>query len=336
METTNIFRIASSELGPEDKFTAFLHYLIHNTPSIGQRIIDVICQKSGLAPATFDMAIDHPPGDSENKPDFMLSCKEFDILCEHKLDSDLGDRQLERYLGLLKDWHRTAYLVLITGRNHTIQDEVLQSNNYLRPKDSAIPFFCWEDFYPIIASHSERLAQDFLIYMNDLGIAPCPLPGDWVQLFQSRIVADGFYEATKELRSYFTQMGAQCQADPSRLGCQVKYPINWLHLLYFYVSKVAKPTALGVEPPYLIARVFIRKAEVGHIMHLGTEDICTADGLIVGRALDEIATWDKSLTLRYEYIGSLKNYLVGNPNEIRAKLLSFGQAVFEHVTNESQ
>lgn len=330
MGTTNIFHIADSDLGPEDKFTAFLHYLVQSIPSVGQGMVDVICQRCGLAPATFVMAVNHPGNDPENKPDFMLSCTEFDILCEHKLDSDLGVRQLERYLGLPKN--RPTYLVLISNRNHTIPEEVLQSNNYWRPQDFTKPFFYWEDFYPIIASHEDRLAQDFVKYMRDLGMASSPLTEEWDELFLRTEVAEKFYEATMDMRSYFSQQfGAHCQADPSRLGFQVKHPRNWLHLLYFYVSKVAKPTVVGIEPPYLIARVFVQEVELDRVKHLGENDIHTEDGLILGRTSKELAAWDKNLVLSYECIGNLKNYLTGNTAETRAKLLGFGQAVIDHV-----
>lgn len=294
-------------------------------------MVDVICEKSGIAPANFEKAIDHPAGDAENKPDFMLSCKEFDIVCEHKLDSDLGERQLERYLGLPKS--RSTYLVLITSRSLAISTEVLQSSSYLRPVNSPSPFFYWEDFYPIIANHNERLAQDFVKYMSDIGLAPCLLPKDWVRLFRDRDVAEGFYETTNAMRSYFTQMGALCKSDPSRLGFQVQHPHNWLHLLYFYVSKVTKPIAVGIEPPYLIARLFVQKTDLEHVKHLEANDIPTEDGLIVGRVKNEIATWNKNLVLRYEYLGSLKNHLAWNTAETRKKLLGFGRTVFEHIAS---
>ncbi len=145
-------------------------------------------------------------------------------------------------------------------------------------------------------------------------------------------VAEKFYEATMDMRKYFSQqLGAQCQADPSRLGIQVKHPRNWLHLLYFYVSKVAKPIVAGIEPPYLIARVFVQEVELGRVKYLAASEIHAEDGLIIGRTTNESAPWDKNLALSYECIGSLENYLTGNSAETRAKLLGFGQAVFEHV-----
>lgn len=334
VRTANIFRIAATPLGPEDKFTAFLHYLIQNIPSIGQGIVDEICKRAGIAPAKFEKAIDHPTGDDENRPDFMLSCKEFDILCEHKLDSELGNRQLERYLCLPQS--RPTHVVLITSRRHALSQEVLQSNSYLRPKDIDPPFFFWEDFYPVIASHNERLAQDFTAYMCELGMAPCPLPGEWERLFHDPLVAEKFYDTTKEMRFYFTQMGAQCNADPTRLGFQVKYPRDWLHLLYFHVSKTAKSTAASIESPYLIASAFVQKNDLHHVNHLVSQEIHAEHGLIVAQSINRDSDWNQDLVLSYQCIGSLKNYLARNTADTKTKLLGFGRAVFEHVTNPSK
>lgn len=292
-------------------------------------MVDVICYRSGLDPATFVMAEDHPPGDAESKPDFKLSCKEFDILCEHKLDSDLGAFQLERYLKLPAA--KPTNLVLISNRSHDISDEVLQLNNYLRPKDTTAPFFCWEDFYPVIAKHNEFLAQDFLKYMSDLGMAPCPLPEEWAQLFESRDIAERFYESTQKLRTYFAEMGALCKVDPSRLGFQVKLPNPWLHLLYFYVSETIESPAEGIDSPYFIALVYVKESELKHIDHLVTSKIPTKNGLIFGREKRTLAAWDKNLVLSYECIGSLENYINGSSMEVSDVLLGFGAAVYEHV-----
>ncbi len=334
METSNIFRIATSDLGPEDKFTAFLNYLILNIPSIGQGMVSSICTRSGLAPTTFVRAVDHPEGDAESKPDFMLSCKDFDILCEHKLDSDLGNRQLERYLDLGLAKNRPTYLVLISNRMHAISEDVLQSGDYLRPIDSSRSYFYWEDFYPIFESHGERLAQDFVKYMRSLGMSPSNLSTGWENLFLLPDESTKFYEATMDMRSYFSQrLGAQCKADPTRLGIQVKYPADWLHLLYFNVSKVASTVIDEIEPPYLIASVIVKESNSDLVNQLVDKDIHSEEGLFVGRIKNRPAGWGENLVLRYECIGSLKNYLTGSTTETRAKLLGFGRAVFEHVTS---
>lgn len=334
MGTPNIFHIANSDLVMEDRFTALLHYLIDSIPSIGQGMVDVICEKSGLPPATFQMAEDHPAGNAESKPDFLLSCKEFNLLCEHKLESELGNRQLERYRDLLKD--RPSHLVLISNRTHEMAEEVLQSNQYLRPNGSGIPHFHWEDFYPVIANHKERLARDFAVYMRGLGMATSPLPDEWNRLFRDKSVAEKFYEATMDMRSYFgKQLGAQCKADPSKLGFQVKYPTTWLHLLYFDVSKVAKPPPVGMESPFLRASVFVKDADSRHTDQLEEAEIQTEDGLILGRAKNSPARWGENLVWRYEVLGSLNDYLTGSTTETRAKLRRFGKTVFELVTSAS-
>jgi hypothetical protein len=339
LPTENIFRIATSDRGAEDKFTAFLHYLVESIPSIGQGMVDVICQGSELPSAIFEEAKDHPRGSAESKPDFMLSCKEFDLLCEHKLESDLEDRQLERYLELPKN--RPTYLALITNRNHAISQDVLQSKNYLRPQNPPRPFYYWEDFYPTIASNSDRLAQDFVKYMRDLGMGPSPLREDWKQLFRNpesdekfSKVAGQFFEATMDMRSYFSeQPGAYCQADPLRLGFQVKYPTNWIPLLYFHVSKAANPPVDTIEPPYLNAKIFVAGKDSGYIEHLRDTDIHTEDGLIVGRVHKIPRNSGENTVLRYEYLGSLKDRLTEKTMETRAKLLAFGKTVFAHVTS---
>jgi hypothetical protein len=194
--------------------------------------------------------------------------------------------------------------------------------------------FYWEDFYPVIASHNDRLAQDFAKYMRDLGMAPSPLPEDWSQLFMRRDVAEQFFEATMDMRSYFSdELGAQCQADPSRLGLQVKYPAKWLHLLYFQVSKTTKPPLLGVEPPYLIVRVIMNEVDSEHIERLLDTTFRSADTLISGRTKNEPAGWGTNLVLRYEYHVSLDSLLTTKTVDTRAKLLAFGKAVFTHLTS---
>ena len=170
--------------------------------------------------------------------------------------------------------------------------------------------------------------------MRDLGMAPSPLSADWVQLFKQPDVATKFYEATLDMRSYFNdEIKAHCHGDQLKLGFQVRYPTKWLHLFYFYVSEVATPPVLEIEPPYLVARVFVKEADAAFVERLVDAEIPTQDGMIVGRVKNESAGWGENLVLRYEYLGSLENYLTAKTTETRAKLLGFGKAVFAHVTN---
>lgn len=325
----NIFRISSSSLGDEDRFTAFLHYVVDSVPGVGQDLVHVITTRAGLGQATFQSALDHPEGDAENRPDFLLRCVEFDILCEHKLDSDLGNSQLERYLKLPKT--RSTYLALISGRNHDITDEVVGSVSYLRPQTSTALHFYWEDFYPAISLHRERLVQDFLLYMRDLGMSPSPLPHEWEDLFRSDKVAESFYELTRDMRYYFESIGGKCKADPSRRGFQIKFPTDWIHLLYISLDKVAKPLTLGIDSPFLTARIYVRKNNLEKIKFVGAQDIVTPIGKLIGRPKDEPVRWDTDLVFCYEFVGSLNNYIGQNSVDTKAKLLDFGRTVMGHI-----
>lgn len=332
MATTNIFRIASYTIGAEDRFTAFLHYLIQNIPSIGQEMVDFICEKSGVNSGKFKTSIDHPEGNAENRPDFMLSCDEFDILCEHKVESELGARQLERYLALPTS--RETRLVLISNRHHVIPDEVTKSANYLRPPEVGLSLFFWEDFFPLIANHEERLAQEFADYMRDLGMAPCPHPEQWKQLFHNREVAEHFYESTRELRTYFTDMGAHCQVGSTRLGFQIKKPNDRIHLIYFYATKSIAPPSIVIDAPYLIASVYVLDEPVRDTTMPGEIVLETEEGKIVVRTIFDQPKWNKDLIQTHECIGSLSDFLATNTAATRQKLLAFGRHIFVHAAQQ--
>jgi len=110
-------------------------------------MLDWISGNAGLPRTDFIAAVDHPPGDAESRPDFMLSGKDYDIVCEQKLDSGLGPRQLERYLDL--PYARRTYIALISN--------VSQS----APKDALV-------FFPML-SHQRRM----------LPTANAAVPGFW-------------------------------------------------------------------------------------------------------------------------------------------------------------
>jgi len=95
----NVF-LVSPDLGPEDRLTAYWHYVLDALPGGGQAFVDHVSSRSGLAQSKFLGSVDHPRGDRVNRPDFLIRCRDYDVLFEHKLDSLLGRRQLERYLTL--------------------------------------------------------------------------------------------------------------------------------------------------------------------------------------------------------------------------------------------
>lgn len=332
MNPPNIFLIDPPN--PEDEFTSFLHYLVDSIPSIGQGIVDVICERSGLPKGTFVMAEDHPAGDVKNRPDFLLSCKEFDIRCEHKLDSALGKDQLEGYLKLPP--HRTSvptYLVLITNKSLAISEVVLDgANEYLRPKDSSRHYYFWQDFYEVISTHNARLAQDFAKYMHHLGMKPPP--GEWAALFTDDEVAEAFFEKTAGMQTYFRDKGMKFSGvTPKGPGFGVRDPQDRIPYLYFSVVKDAKPSIANIEQPFLIAWLYVREAQYQMVLpYLKAIDIPTENGLIAGRPMNEVG-FDKSNVCCYQFVGSLHNYTAESTVVMQEKLLEFAQIIFEQSTN---
>lgn len=213
MKAPNIFRISSAiGIMAEDRFTASLHYLIDTFPLIGQSIADLIADQAGLPRSIFLQTHDHPAGDEASRPDFLIECADYDLLCEHKLESSLGVRQLERYLELPAS--KPTYLVFITNCSQIVSSDVISHPKYLRPKHSLVPYFTWDALYPVIAERTERLAQEFAQYMRDLAMEPPALPSGWKHLFVDTEVANAFFDSTREARAFFQRAGVRCKADP--------------------------------------------------------------------------------------------------------------------------
>ena len=131
----------------------------------------------------------------------------------------------------------------------------------------------------------------------------------------SKKLAGRFYKTIEDMRNYFKQKGAWSKAAPSKLGFQVKHSSGWLHLLYFYVTKVTKPTIAEIGLPFLIAQVFVQAGELEKLRHLMGTEMRTANGVIVGRTANEPASWNKNLILAYEYVGNLNNCFAGSAVE---------------------
>lgn len=336
MSIRNMFQIAASEMSAEDKFTSSLSYLIDNIPEIGQAFVNVLARESSLPSSTFLCAEDHPEGNSESKPDFLLRCEHFDILCEHKLDSRLGPEQLQRYLALREKGSRT-HVALITNWNapQEISEDVLRHPFYLRPIGSKVPYFSWLSLYLIVAERRERLAKEFAAYMRGMGMAPTLLPDSWNDLFTDKQVATAFQDLTINLRDYFRNIsGAICKGDPNKLGVQIQRPTPWLHLIYIYVSKTTRPLEVDINGPFIAARIFLNKAESVRAakFHDRRNTLNTKNGVILGRQVKESVAWNKELELVYEYVAHLNEYLTDDALDSSNKLSEFGRAVFEDVS----
>ena len=336
MTVLSIFQIAASDMCAEDKFTSSLTYLIDKIPEVGQAFASMLAKGGGLRAPTFIRAEDHPEGNAESKPDFLLHCKQFDIMCEHKLDSKLGRNQLERYLKLAKKSGRTR-VALITNWDtpEAISDTVLCDEDYLQPVKSTPPYFSWQSLYPIVADRPEPLAKEFAIYMRGMGMAPTLLPKNWDDLFTDQQAGIAFQEVAKNLKDHFKKnFGATCKSDSGKLGVQIQHPTPWLHLIYIYVSKTTKPFEADVSGPFITANIYINKAEKARLAKFnGRKEILnTPMGLVVGRQVKESASWNKELELAYQYVANLNGYLIDDASVTANNLLEFGRVIFEDVS----
>jgi hypothetical protein len=169
----NIFWMPAT-LAEEDRFTTSLHFLIDNSPKIGQAIVDHL-MKTAKIPATRLLGVtDHPACDNGAKPDFLFECQDFDIICEHKVASRLRPAQLETYLKIKRA--KQCYVALITRDTCAVPTDVLRHARYLQPQASLAGHFRWHEIYDIVSQHKSRAARDFAEYMQMLGMAPLPTP----------------------------------------------------------------------------------------------------------------------------------------------------------------
>src|SRR5262245_1614289 len=165
----NIF-LVSPDLGPEDRLTAYWHYMLDAVPGVGQAFVDHVSSRSGLAPSKFLGSIDHPIGDRVNRPDFLIRCQDYDVLFEHKLDSPLGRRQLERYLALCQ--MRGQKLALVAASTLPVGASVCDSPYFVCPREAGAPaHFLWEDVHRLVRGFPDRIAHDFTEFLEARGLA---------------------------------------------------------------------------------------------------------------------------------------------------------------------
>jgi hypothetical protein len=224
----NVFFV-SPALGAEDRLTAYWHYVLDAVPGVGQAFVDHVASRAGLVPSKFLGSVDHPMGDRLNRPDFLIRCQDYDVLCEHKLDSPLGRRQLERYL----TWCQTRgqKLALVAANALPLEASICDSPCFVRPREDGAPaHFLWQDVHQIVQRFTDRIARDFAEFLEALGLAHF----DWAGL------GDPFTsdEAARELRSLYDALapmfrapGVSCLKTANSLIYQIRRPFAPVHLI---------------------------------------------------------------------------------------------------------
>lgn len=325
---TNVFRI-SPELGPEDRFTAHLQYLLDCLPEIGQVWADYLLTQAGKAASRFVRAVDHPPSSFEDRPDFLLECEDVDIVCEHKLGSALGRRQLERYLVLPSS--RPSYVTLISSGILAVPEEVRASAWYLAPTGDGLVHYRWDELYPLIASRPERLARDFAEYMDELGMRPLSA-GSWSDLFRSRSRAEEFAEQLRLVISHFKQIGAVCSLDQGRLGLKIQRPERWLPLMHLGASRTVNAPEPALGGPYLRAAMYVYASDPRRqAFEVPATRLEFGGGTILSRPANEVASWSPDRIWVRQYLTSLESVLSADAVVMRDRLREFAIRAFEDM-----
>lgn len=320
----NIF-LLSEGLSEEDRFTAHLHYLIECVPEVGQCLVNELLRQAGKPPTRFQKSENHPSSEAQNRPDFLLRCENFDIICEHKLRSPLGERQLERYLTM--SWPRPHHLALISTVQINISADVLSDSRYLRPIGQ---HYLWRDVRSMLQQPEQRLTHDFGLYMRSLGMYPLDLPNGWGALFETKETAEVFGDQFRNVRAYFLAKGCRCTLDASRLGFQIGRLTPWLHLIYLFVEPVGSSSP-KIGQAVLGARIYVPKdAREMNALRIPLTNFKCGDLNVQARSHKRVAKWNKGLCLVLEYTTPLEPVLDRPVPEIADTLLEFAKGVFAH------
>jgi hypothetical protein len=224
----NVF-LVSPDLGPEDRLTAYWHYVLDAVPGVGQTFVDHVSSRSGLAQSKFLGSVDHPMGDRVNRPDFLIRCQDYDVLFEHKLDSPLGHSQLEQYLALCQT--RGQKLALVAASSLRVEESVYSSSWFVHPREAGAPaHFLWQDVHHIVRGFPDRIARDFAEFLEALGLAHF----DWAG-FGDPLTSD---EAAREVRALYDALapmfrapGVSCLKTANSLIYQIRRPFPPVHLI---------------------------------------------------------------------------------------------------------
>ncbi len=345
---SNIFLIPPS-LNKKERFAASWEYLLENVPDLGQELVDFLTQRSSKPSSTFVKAVSNPFGSSDMQPDLLLECRDFDIICNHRLESELSKHTLEAYFGLAESQLKPTYVVLISNSYCLIDTEILASDRtrryYLQPRDqvnSSMPYFCWQDMYALVAQKQERLAYEFLEYMHVMDMQPWQQQ-IWGELFLDPDVAKSFSEQWAQTINYFEDM-AIATKKTGYSALEIVYPLPWLQLLYVYTARSVQHHDLEAVSPYLVATIWINGDEKEQIrafqgmsdrFYLPENDQVQVEvKTSMADSLWMIKTGARP-KLAATYYTSLDRVVSTNREQMQQNLLAFAKAVFTHAKSIS-
>jgi len=333
MAKPNLF-LVSPKLSQEDRFTAHWHYILTAFPSVGQQVIDYVAKKSGIPPTRFLAAVDHPTGDQRNRPDFEIEGDDYSIVFEHKIVSELGNQQLERYLGVVSEREQTTYLSFVSSRLHEIQEAVTGHPRYLRPNESA-SHFTWQEFGEILKKSRLGLVKEFVHYMGVQGLLNMP----WAGLgdpFTDEIAGSALREVLRTVAENTRRKGCSIRMSTKSIGMEYRKPLPGIHLIYFYAS----PHFAGADER-LSGRVFSASVWIKHEGGYAQPKLPDAWGYIDSEpriyVSDEIrrSSWDTELFVERRYEAAFTQLLGNSRSEAANNITDFVHAVLSHLEIET-
>jgi len=343
---SNIFLLPPN-LSKKERFAASWEYLLENIQDLGQEFVDFLTQRSGRRSSPFVKAVSSPFISSDVQPDLVLECQDFDIICDHRLESELSKHSLEAYFILAKFQSKPTYVALISNSYCLIDAEILASEAaklyYLQPRDqinSSMPYFCWQDLYALVAQREERLAHEFAEYMHFMDMQPWQ-HNLWGELFINPDVARSFSDRWSPTIDYLQKLEIVSKRS-GYSALEIVYPLPWLQLLYIYAARSIQHNDLQSVSPYLVATIWIKGDESDHIraFHGISEQFALPenDAVIVeiraslADGLWMIKTGNRP-KLAATYYTSLDRIVSTDHEQMQQNLLAFTKVIFAHAKN---
>jgi hypothetical protein len=330
----NIFMIDPA-LGPEDALTAYWHYLLSVVPGLGQSFVDEVCRSSGLAVSEFMGAIDHPYGNSDNRPDLLLQCRDWSLLFEHKYLSPVGRGQLDRYVALAQS--RGWKLALMAAERIEVGDDVVKSPTFVKPSDPGRPnHFFWQDLHPLLANVDHHLASEFseFLELNGLGrFSWAGIGNPFVDDGAAKSLV-GLYDS---LGDRFRRPGVQCRKSASSLIYQIRTPFPPVHLINVGPLQSVAQSVPSLRGAVMGVWVWVRRRSSGQRV------LSTADtALQFGTSTISVKNYEHTSGLPYDravhsersYYVPLDEILQDSISVSRQRLSQFVESAVDHLRQE--
>lgn len=321
----NVF-LVSAMLGEEDRFTSHWHYLLDVHPEIGQLVVDHIAATAGLEPSVYLGADDHPVYSRTDLPDFRLRCADYDLVCEHKLDSDLGFRQLERYCELVSE--KPMHVVFISRNPKVIPGEVLAHARYRGP-DRGIRHYLWEDFHGIVNSASGRVARDFALHMERLGMKRWQV-GEFGDPFVAADATERFRRLWDPVIDRMRGPGRVVRRDSVGMGLQIQQP-DGFHLFWIGPEKLPKMAEERLAGPVMELLVYDHQTTAApSVLDPSNGELrCGAEPIFF--LTPQEPRREGEYLLRRQYVAQLGPMLAGEAHDVQRRLVDFVATVVDHL-----